>query len=39
MQYMKEALDYAQQIQQLQDRGLAIADPVTAELYLRRVGY
>ncbi|MCC8556339.1 Abi family protein, partial [Xanthomonas hortorum] len=39
MQYTKEALDYAQQIQQLQDRGLAIADPVTAELYLRRVGY
>nr|WP_237707393.1 Abi family protein [Xanthomonas oryzae] len=39
MQYTKEALSYAQQIQQLQGRGLEIVDPVRAELYLRRVGY
>ncbi|SMQ93776.1 Abi family protein [Xanthomonas fragariae] len=39
VQYTKEALDYAQQIRQLQGRGLAIVDPVKAELYLRKVGY
>nr|WP_238135605.1 Abi family protein [Xanthomonas fragariae] len=32
-------MDYAQQIRQLQCRGLAIVDPVKAELYLRKVGY
>ena len=39
VRYTKEALDYAQQIRQLQGRGLAIVDPVKAELYLRKVGY
>lgn len=39
VQYTKGPLDFAQQLAQLQARGLAITDAANAELYLRRVGY
>ncbi|MGY6000051.1 Abi family protein [Stenotrophomonas maltophilia] len=39
MRYIKEALTYERQLQQLQERGLRIDDAAQAERYLRRVGY
>lgn len=39
MQYRKGPLTYAAQLQQLQLRGLHVADPVRASYYLERVGY
>lgn len=39
MQYTKGPLSYAAQLQQLQQRGLHVADPARAIYYLERVGY
>lgn len=39
MQYMKGPLTYAVQLQQLQQRGLYVADPARAIYFLERVGY
>lgn len=37
--YLKQALTFQAQLQQLQSRGLGIADLDTANRYLQRVGY
>lgn len=37
--YQKGALTFADQLQQLQERGLQVAEPAGATLYLQRVGY
>jgi len=38
-QYTKPALTYADQLKQLQERGLQVCDPARATMYLERVGY
>lgn len=39
VQYTKAALTFADQLQQLQRRGLQVADPAVATMHLERVGY